>query len=301
MSMDWSQIIVLAVVQGLSEFLPISSSAHLILVPRLTGWPDQGLAFDVAVHVGSLIAVLIFCRHDFLALLRGRSMHDFPSQGNGTFETCEKGFTRLDRQTKAKTVGQPPAAEYGEYQKRWPAWRLLIIACIPIGVAGLGVDILIADRLRDPIVIALATIFFGLLLLVAERHGTGDRDLGSIDLRMALLIGCAQTLALIPGTSRAGIVITAALFLGLDPKAAARFSLLLSVPTILMAGGHKAIEVATDPEAIPWIDIMAGAGIAALGAFVCIHLFMQLLDRSGFTCFVIYRLALGGLLLWIFL
>ncbi|WP_025771256.1 undecaprenyl-diphosphate phosphatase [Thioalkalivibrio sp. HK1] len=297
--MDWSQILVLAVVQGLSEFLPISSSAHLILVPKLTGWPDQGLAFDVAVHVGSLIAVLIFCRHDFLALLRAKSMHDFPSQGNGSTETGEK--ERLDRQQSKAMAGMQPPVEVGEDRRRWPAWWLLIIACIPVGIAGLGVDILIADALRDPIVIALATIAFGLLLLVAERYGKGDRDLGSIDLRIALLIGCAQTLALIPGTSRAGIVITAALFLGLSPKTAARFSLLLSVPTILMAGGHKAIEVATDPEAIPWIDIMAGTGIAALSALVCIHLFMRLLDRSGFTCFVIYRLALGGLLLWLFL
>ncbi|MBF2759788.1 MAG: undecaprenyl-diphosphate phosphatase [Ectothiorhodospiraceae bacterium AqS1] len=299
--MDWSQIIVLAVVQGLSEFLPISSSAHLILVPKIAGWPDQGLAFDVAVHVGSLIAVLIFCRRDFLLLLRGGSMLDLSSQGDRPSKTCKGRIAGLERQATAKRVEGLAPVRQGDDREPRPAWQLLILACIPVGIAGLGVEILIGDRLRDPIVIALATIGFGLLLLMAERHGRGDRDLGSIDLRMALAIGCAQTLALIPGTSRAGIVITAALFLGLGPKAAARFSLLLSVPTILMAGGHKAIEVATDPEAIPWIDIIAGAGIAGIGALICIHLFMRLLDRSGFTAFVLYRLALGGLLLWIFL
>ncbi len=299
--MDWSQIIVLAGVQGLSEFLPISSSAHLILVPVLTGWPDQGLAFDVAVHVGSLIAVLVFCRGDFLALLRGKSMHEFPSERARSFENSGKALASRSEKTKAKAGVQASPAADDEPRCGLPAWPLFIVAGIPVGIAGLGVDSLAADWLRDPIVIALATIVFGLLLWKAERSGSGDRDLGSIDLRMALLIGCAQALALIPGTSRAGIVITAGLFLGLSPKTAARFSLLLSLPTILMAGGHKAIEVATDPAAIPWFDILAGAGIAALCALVCIHLLMRLLDRIGFTCFVIYRLALGGLLLWIFL
>ena len=263
--MEWLQIVALAGIQGLTEFLPVSSSAHLILVPALTGWPDQGLAFDVAVHVGSLAAVLIYFRGVFAAMLR-------------------------------EGLRLPPGAG-----KRGPVAWLLVLASIPVGVAGLAVDARLSEALRDPIVIAAATIGFGLLLLVAERTGAKGRGIGSIGIRDAIVIGCAQALALVPGTSRSGITMTAGLLVGLTPAASARFSFLLSVPVILMAGGYKALQLAAGATGAQWSALAAGALVTAVCAYACIHAFLRFVDRIGFAPFVAYRLVLGGVLLWIFL
>ena len=263
--MEWLQILVLASVQGLTEFLPISSSAHLVLVPALTGWPDQGLAFDVAVHVGSLAAVLIYFRRDFAAMLR-------------------EGL-RLP-------LG---AGEHGRL-----AW-LVVAATIPVGVAGLAVGSGLSEALRDPLVIAAATIGFGLLLLVAERTGAKSRGVGTLGLRDAIVIGCAQILALIPGTSRSGITMTAGLLVGLTPAASARFSFLLSAPVILMAGGYETLKLAAGAADAQWSMLAAGALVAAVCAYACIHGFLRLVDRIGFLPFVAYRVVLGAALLWIFI
>ena len=173
--MEWLQVLVLAAVQGLTEFLPVSSSAHLVLVPVLTGWPDQGLAFDVAVHVGSLAAVLVYFRGDFAAMLR-------------------------DGLRGPRDCG-------GQVRLGW----LVVIATVPVGAAGLTVDANLAESLRDPLVIAVATIGFGLALLFAAGAGAKDRGIESIGIRDAIVIGCAQAIALVPGTSRAGITMTAGL------------------------------------------------------------------------------------------
>ena len=194
--------------RALTEFLPVSSSAHLVLVPVLTGWPDQGLAFDVAVHVGSLAAVSIYFRDDFAAMLREGLRRPLEAGGHAR-------------------VG-----------------RLVVVASIPVGAAGLAVDAGLSESLRDPLVIAAATIGFGLLLLAADRAGAKSRRLESIDLRDAIVIGCAQILALVPGTSRSGITMTAGLLVGLTPAASARFSFLLSAPVILMTGGYKTLQLA---------------------------------------------------------
>ena len=265
--MEWLQIFVLASVQGLTEFLPISSSAHLILVPVLTGWPDQGLAFDVAVHVGSLAAVLIYFRDDFAAMLR-------------------------------EGLRLPPGA--GPHGRVAFAW-LVVVASIPVGVAGLAVGFGLSEALRDPIVIAAATIGFGLLLLVAERMGAKGRRIESIGIRDAIVIGCAQAIALIPGTSRSGITMTAGLLVGLTPTASARFSFLLSVPVILMAGGYEAQQLAAGAADAQWSVLTAGALVTAVCAYACIHVFLRLIDRIGFAPFVAYRLVLGGVLLWLFI
>ena len=262
--MEWSQILVLAGIQGLTEFLPVSSSAHLILVPVLTGWPDQGLAFDVAVHVGSLAAVLVYFRTDFLSMLRD-------------------GLRR------------PRDAE-GHARLGW----LVVIATIPVGVAGLAVDTGLSESLRDPQVIAAATIGFGLLLLVAERAGAKDRGIESIGIRDAIVIGCAQAIALVPGTSRSGITMTAGLLVGLAPAASARFSFLLSAPVILMAGGYKTLQLAAGAWNADWSALVAGTLVAALCAYACIHAFLRLVARIGFAPFVAYRLVLGAVLLWHF-
>ena len=271
--MEWLQVFVLAFVQGLTEFLPISSSAHLILVPVLTGWPDQGLAFDVAVHVGSLAAVLVYFRHDFAAMLR-----------EGLRDGLRVGLRR------------PPV---GSRQARI-GW-LVVVATIPVGAAGLAVDAGLAESLRAPLVIAAATIGFGLLLLAAGWAGSKSRTLESIGLRDAIVIGCAQAIALVPGTSRAGITMTAGLLVGLTPTASARFSFLLSVPVILMAGGYKTLQLVADASDAQWSAFAVGAVVTAACAYTCIHAFLRLVDRIGFAPFVAYRLVLGAVLLWLFI
>ena len=262
--MEWVQVLVLAAVQGLTEFLPVSSSAHLVLVPVLTGWPDQGLAFDVAVHVGSLVAVLICLRKDFLSMLR-------------------------DGLRGPRDAG-------GQVRLGW----LVVIATVPVGVAGLAVDASLVEALRDPLVIAVATIGFGLALLFAERAGAKDRGIESIGVRDAIVIGCAQAIALVPGTSRAGITMTAGLLVGLSPAASARFSFLLSAPVILMAGGYKTSQLAAGASQADWSALVVGAVVAAVCAHACIRVFLRLIARTGFAPFVAYRLVLGTVLLWVF-
>ena len=262
--MEWLQVLVLAAVQGLTEFLPVSSSAHLVLVPVLTGWPDQGLAFDVAVHVGSLAAVLIYFRGDFLSMLR-------------------------DGLRGPRDAG-------GRARLGW----LVVIATVPVGAAGLAVDASLAESLRDPLVIAVATIGFGLALLYAAGAGAKDRGIESIGIRDALVIGCAQALALVPGTSRAGITMTAGLLVGLAPAAAARFSFLLSAPVILIAGAWKTLQLAAGASHADWSALAVGALVAAVCAYACIHVFLRLIARIGFAPFVAYRLVLGTVLLWVF-
>jgi len=263
---DTLQIIVLALVQGLTEFLPISSSAHLILVPILTGWDDQGLAFDVAVHVGTLAAVMIYFRKEinqmffaWIASLKGRHSED----------------SKL-------------------------AWGVLI-GTVPVGLTGLLFKSYISDNLRTELVIATTTIIFGLLLWYADWSGKRNRDEHSLSWKDIIIIGCAQAIALIPGTSRSGITITAGLMLGLTASAAARFSFLLSIPVIVLAGGMETLDYLKVANAGDMKDLVYGALISAFSAYLCIHFFLMLLERTGMTPFVIYRLLLGFILLSLYL
>jgi undecaprenyl-diphosphatase len=260
---DWIQVVVLAVLQGLTEFLPISSSAHLILLPLLVDWPDQGLAFDVAVHVGTLLAVLAYFRRDLLRMSRDwlRSLREGRSVGDS----------------------------------RW-VWYLAI-GTVPVGVCGLALSAAGADFLRSPAVIAGATIFFAVLLWWSDRFHRGTRRAEDIGWRDVLIIGAAQALALIPGTSRAGITITAGLALGLDRETAARFSFLLSIPVVILAGLLEAAEAWTSSAPVAWGAMAAGTLIAFAGAYATIHFFLKLVERVGLFPFVIYRLVLGVVLL----
>jgi len=260
------QIIVLAAVQGLTEFLPVSSSAHLILVPKFSDWPDQGLAFDVAVHVGTLSAIMFYFRKDIAQMLVAWTQSI--SEGEQTPES------RL-------------------------AWSV-IIGSIPVGVGGLLLHDLVDTVFRSPLVIAGTTIGFGLLLGVTDWFAPRKRELNSITWTGALWIGLAQVLALIPGTSRSGITMNAALFLGFTRQAAARFSFLLSIPAILMAGGYKSIKLFDLPQ-VDWVSIILGVVLSAATAYLCIHYFLKLLDRVGMLPFVIYRIVLGVVLLYVFL
>jgi undecaprenyl-diphosphatase len=263
--MDNLHAVWLALLQGLTEFLPISSSAHLILVPKLLGWTDQGLAFDVAVHVGTLLAVVIYFRSDVMRLLHA----------------WWRSVMRREQTADARL-----------------AW-LLLLGTLPVAVAGLLLHDIVEAQLRSPHVIALATIGFGILLWIADLRGRQtrtEREMGIVDV---LWIGFAQALALIPGTSRSGITMTAGLALGLTRTAAARFSFLLSIPVILMAGGYEARELVHQAGSVPWGAILLGTVVAAISAWLSILLFLRLIERVGMLPFVIYRLLLGCLLLWL--
>ncbi|MGB0722983.1 MAG: undecaprenyl-diphosphate phosphatase [Gammaproteobacteria bacterium] len=257
--MDSLQIIVLAIVQGLTEFLPISSSAHLILVPEVFGWPDQGTAFDVAVHVGTLIAVLGYFRVEVMNM------------------TVDWSRSLATRQMQGEA---------------WLAWAV-VIGTLPAVAAGLLFKDIIETELRSPLVIAATTIGFGLLLWFADATGKRLRNEHTIGLRDTLIIGFMQALALIPGTSRSGITITAALMLGLDRSAAARFSFLLSIPLILAAGLLKTKDLLEQTGPVDWGAIALGTVLSAISAYLCIHWFLKLLDRLGMLPFIVYRLILG--------
>lgn len=260
------QIIILALLQGLTEFLPISSSAHLILVPVLGDWPDQGLAFDVAVHVGTLSAVVYYFRKEVYSM------------------TTDWFSSVAARQ------------QVGESRLAWA----VILGTIPVGLAGLIFNDVVDTTLRSPIVIAWATIGFGLLLWLADVRGTRKRNEHDLSLKDVFIIGCAQALALIPGTSRSGITMTAGLLLGLTREASARFSFLLSIPVIIMAGSYKTLQLIKSGD-VQWSAIIIGTVISAITAYACIHVFLKLLERMGMLPFVIYRLLLGAVLLYVFI
>lgn len=264
--MDNLHAVFLALLQGLTEFLPISSSAHLILVPRLLEWEDQGLAFDVAVHVGTLAAVVGYFRHDVLRLLQA------------WLNSCATRQLTADARL---------------------AW-FVVLGTLPAALAGLLLHDVIETYLRSPLVIALATIGFGLLLWWSDRYGRQTREEASLRLVDVVWIGLAQALALIPGTSRSGITMTAGLALGLTRSAAARFSFLLSIPVILMAGGYESLKLAQQAAPVAWGPMLLGTLVAAVSAYLCIHFFLRLIERTGMLPFVIYRLLLGALLLVLF-
>ncbi len=257
------QALILALVQGLTEFLPISSSAHLILVPALLGWPDQGLAFDVAVHVGTLAAVLGYFRKDIRPLWRG--------------------WTDSITRRQMSHEGQL-------------AWAVLL-GTIPVGLVGLLAGDWIEINLRSTLVIALATIGFGLLLGWADWRHRGERSEYQIRWRDVAIVGLAQALALIPGTSRSGITITAGLMVGLSREGSARFAFLLSIPTIFLAGGLKGIELLQVGTSVRLDLLLIGMLVSAVSAYLCIEAFIRLLAYVGMAPFVIYRLLLGALLL----
>lgn len=266
--MDWFQALALAVIQGLTEFLPVSSSAHLILPSQVLGWPDQGLAFDVAVHVGTLLAVVLYFRQDVIKLIAA-------------------WFSSVIKQ------------EHCEESKL--AW-LIILATIPAGVAGIVFNDVIETHLRSSAVIATTTVLFGLLLWWSDIKGRRTRSLPTINWKDALIIGFSQALALIPGTSRSGITMTAALLIGFNREAAARYSFLLSIPLIAAAGLLKGVELAQTGTDAQWAMVGVGTIASFFSAYACIHLFLSFLERIGFTPFVIYRLLLGALLgLYLFL
>jgi len=265
---DFFTATILALVQGLTEFLPISSSAHLILVPQVLGWPDQGLAFDVAVHLGTLIAVVWFFHSEIIAIISAWF-------GALTGREHDAGEARL-------------------------GWAILI-ATVPIVLTGFFLEDFVETELRSPAVIATTTAIFGVLLWVADLRRNSVADEHKITILVALLIGMAQVLALIPGTSRSGITMTAGLGLGLTRQTAARFSFLLSVPAIAGAAVLESSELVQSAGPVPWGYMIVGLSIAAVSAYLCIKLFLRTIERIGMLPFMLYRLVLAAVLFALFL
>ena len=264
--MDVLQAIVLAIVQGLTEFLPISSSGHLILIPRLLGWQDQGLAFDVAVHLGTVLAVITYFRAEIRDILAAF----FRSLSTGRVE----GDARL-------------------------GWAVLL-GTLPVALIGWLFGSHVETMLRSPVLIGLATAGFGLLLWLADRYGKRQRDEHHLSWQDVIVVGLAQALALIPGTSRSGITMTAGLMMGLSREAAARFSFLLAIPVIILAGGFETVHWFSDPDSTPWHILVIGALVAGLFAFLCIDIFLKLVERVGMLPFALYRLLLGVLIIYVY-
>ncbi|MFK7863922.1 MAG: undecaprenyl-diphosphate phosphatase [Pseudohongiellaceae bacterium] len=267
MVLSFWQVSWLAAIQGVTEFLPISSSAHLLLPSLLLGWPDQGLTFDVAVHFGSLIAVLLYFRKELLLIVNAWLLQVFKGQ----------------RTSHAKL-----------------AW-LLIMATIPAGVSGLLLNGVVSDYARALPVIGSSSIVFALLLLWSERQSNQQQSIESLNLKQMLLIGLAQAFALIPGASRSGMTMMAALGCNLKKSEAARLSFLLSIPIILASAALKTTELfQSTEEVVIWPQLLYGALISGLVAFGCIQLFLEAINRIGFLPFVIYRIALGVMLLAVY-
>lgn len=261
------QILVLAVVQGITEFLPISSSGHLVVLPRLVGWPDQGVLIDVSVHVGTLAAVIVYFRRELLDMLRS----------SGHLLGGDSG----------------PSARL---------LRNLVVATLPVVVAGAALEWLrLTASVRSVEVVAWTTFGFALVLFAADRYGMTLRRIEHMGLPSALVIGLAQVLALVPGTSRTGITVTAARMLGFERREAARFSMLLAIPTILGAGILGGFEIYQSGDLQLGADALFAAAFAFATGLGAIVLLMAWLERASFTPFVVYRVILGGaLLIWLY-
>lgn len=262
--MSGIQLLVLALVQGVTEFLPISSWGHLVLLKDFAAWPDHGPLIEIAVHVGTLGAVCLYFRRDLWWMVTGL----------------------------ARLGAAPPD----------PGARLLVLvatATVPVVVAGAAlVQVDLLGLLRSAVVVGWTTLGFGVLLYAADRLNLTISRIDHMSVGHALFIGIAQVLALVPGTSRSGITMTAARMLGYERTEAARFSMLLSIPTIAAAGGLAAVELYRAGDA--WLigDALLAAAMAFVAALAAIGLLMAWLRRATFTPFVVYRVALGAGLLW---
>ena len=258
------QIVTLAVIQGITEFLPVSSSGHLALTPVLMNWKDQGLALDVAVHVGTLGAVMTYLWRDIWQI------------------AC--GLFRL------------PTGRIDEGARL--AW-MVVIASIPVIIVGFSVKMFLGDAMRTPLVIGLAFIGFGILLYLSDRLGLTIKRIPHMTAGAAFLIGIAQSFAIIPGASRAGTTITMARMLGFERRDAARFSMLLSIPAIAGAGVLLGKDVLESGDSVLQANVILAAVFAFFTALVAIVAMMYWLRRQNYTPFVLYRIVLGVIILYL--
>ena len=265
MAVSLWQAVFLGIVQGLTEFLPISSSAHLIVVPSLLGWQAQGLTFDVMLHVGTLVALLVSFRRQWVEIVR-----------------CFLG--RLKRFSSRVHPSETKLAD------------ALILGTLPILVVGGLFEDLIRDSLRTPMIIPITLSLFALLLGWADRRSTQKRDLSRIRLRDGFIVGMAQALALVPGVSRSGVTITAALFLGLSRAESARFSFLLATPAVALAGASAIYDICQLSSALPQLGLILFLGVTSsfVSGFLCIKYFLRFLALHSYFPFVVYRLLLAA-------
>lgn len=260
------QAILLGLVQGLTEFLPISSSAHLILTSFLLGWEDQGLAFDIAVHLGSMLAVVVFLRRDVVTISRSM-FQGAAGPGNSSRQGRPLGFA-------------------------------LILGTVPVAVAGLFLRGFVESAGRAPVLIAATSIGYAIALLLADKKGSKDRGLGEIGWRHGLAIGVGQALALVPGTSRAGITMTVALALGYDRASAARFSFLLAIPvSFLVAVSQLSELVSQSSSGINVAEFVVGFLASGVAAYLSIGFLINWVKRQDYSLFVAYRVVLGLVIL----
>ena len=266
--LDFWQLLWLAVIQGLTEFLPVSSSAHLILPSQILDWPDQGPLIDVMAHFGSLFAVLIYFRRDVGRLLLG------------LLDLLKRNLSRDAVLALSLIIATPPA---------------LILGAV---MAVTGLD----EAVRSPLVIATTTIVFGVLLWLADLWGREERVAEDLTWKGALGMGLAQAVALVPGTSRSGITMTVGRAMGLTRVEAARFSMLMSLPVIGAGGLYSLLKLSSvETAGASLSDGLVVAGLSFAAAYLAIALFMRWVPRIGMFPFMVYRLALGAVLLMMFL
>lgn len=259
-------LVIIAIIQGITEFLPVSSSGHLILLPRLTGIDDQGLVIDVAVHVGTLVAVILFFWRD-----------------------VAEGLVGMGRLVRGRI--DTPGARLA---------LCLIVATVPVILTGLVLKVTGAvEMLRSVAVIAWTMIIFGILLYWADRRGAAVKEVRDWTLRDAIILGLWQAAALIPGTSRSGATITGARALGYAREDAARVSMLMSIPTILASALLIGADVVAQADGQMALEAGIAAAFSFVAALAALSLMMRLLKTVSFTPYVIYRLVLGVALLWI--
>ena len=263
-SLTFYHLLSLALIQGITEFLPISSSGHLILLPSFTNFPDQGLLIDVSVHVGTLLAVIIYFFRDSLSILKG-----FSDLATGNRHSVPAQLTKF-----------------------------LIWATIPVIILGLILKITdLIDLLRNIKVIGWTMIIFGIFLYLADRFSFSKKINLNYSIKDALIMGLWQSAALIPGTSRSGATITAARILGYKRKSAARIAMLMSIPTILASGSLEIIDVWHKADFNHFNDAVIVICLSFIFAFLTLTIMMRLLNSISFTPYVIYRILLGVLLL----
>ncbi len=281
------QAIVLGIVQGLTEFLPISSSGHLILVPWLFGWESSGLAFDAALHLGTLFAVFAYFRNDILQMIAA-----IPTALRHPVQTLQFN----------------PAVD-SDIDSRHGTWGklglLIVIGSVPAGIAGLLAEDAIDQFFHDPdntdqavAAVAVLLIAFALLLWLAERTGTRRRSMGDLRVVDSVVVGLAQCLALLPGVSRSGITLTAGLFRGVSRADAARFSFLLGIPLITAAGATSVVDIVRDsPSSSEIVNLIAGMVSAAISGLLAIWGLLRFLQQSSTLVFVVYRIVVGIMVL----
>ena len=259
--MEFIQIITLGLIQGITEFLPVSSSGHLVLVSILLGWQDQGLLVDIAAHAGSLVAVIIYLRKQLNEMIWA--------------------MLHPGRQENTQTLNLIGG---------------IALATVPIMLAGILFADLIENHLRSVHVIAATTIIFALFLAFADKTAKCERNEFQLSWKAILFIGVAQVFALVPGTSRSGVTMTAGLMMGLNRVAAARFSFLLSIPTILAAILYKLLQVSSSEIQVDTLTVISVFVISGLVAYACIEAFIRFVNTIGMMPFVIYRIILGVIL-----